>query len=118
MRRLSRQPWLCCSQLLYDREHRKTGISFCRDSAAFLGGSAFCPSQALKRGRELMSSWVPRILPLFEEPEDELFFFFCLDCEEPLPLLEDDLLLSFFSNLLPEELVAEVSRAISALCSQ
>ena len=37
------------------------------------------------------------------EPEDELLLFFCLDCEEPLPLSEDDLLLSFLSDLLPEE---------------
>ena len=41
-------------------------------------------------------------LPLFcEELEDELLFF-CLDCKELLPLSEDDLLLSFFSNLLLE----------------
>ena len=58
-------------------------------------------------------------LPLFcEEPEDKLLLFFCLDCKEPLPLSEDDLLLSFFSDLLPEEFAAGVSRAISALRSQ
>ena len=57
-------------------------------------------------------------LPLFKELEDELLLLFCLDCKEPLPLLEDNLLLLFFSNLLPEELVAGVSCAISTLRSQ
>ena len=58
-------------------------------------------------------------LPLFWlEPEDELLLFFCLYCEEPLPLSEDDLLLLFFSDLFPEELAVGVSHVISALCSQ
>ena len=57
-------------------------------------------------------------LPLFcKEPEDELLFF-CLDCEEPLPLWEDDLLLLFFSDLLLEELAAGVLHVISTLCYQ
>ena len=48
-------------------------------------------------------------LPLFcEELEDKLLLLFCLDCEEPLPLSEDDLLLSFFSDLLPEEFMVGV----------
>ena len=57
-------------------------------------------------------------LPLFEEPEDELLLLFCLDCEEPLPLSEDDLLFLFFYDLLPEELAAGVLCAISTLHSQ
>ena len=48
-------------------------------------------------------------LPLFcEEPEDKLLLFFCLDYEGPLPLSEANLLLLFFSDLLPEEFATGV----------
>ena len=101
------QPQLCCSRLLYDQEHRKTGISFCQDGAAFpeerLGVDVFLNSKDL---------------PLFEELEFKLLLLFCLDYKKPLPLSEDDLLLLFFSDLLPEELAAGVSCAISTLHSQ
>ena len=70
-----------------------------------------------------MSSSVPRICLYSVRnqktscPEDKLLLLFCLDCKEPLPLLEDNLL-SFFSDLLLEELAAGVLHVISALRSQ
>ena len=57
-------------------------------------------------------------LPLFcDEPEDWLEFF-CLDCKEPLPLLDLELSEDLLSFLEPEDPVAAASRDFSVFFSK